>query len=1817
MTVQGFCNALFGGFLMILLSSGNYPAQTRSAVDSSTPAGLALGMSGSNGNDFGTINPFNGALNYNLPILHVGGRGSAGYTISLPVGTRWVMQHSPGGQGEMYNTAGSVEGTPIESRYMPGILYGRKNHLGSDCGSGEPMLFGTQTRLTFAFADRSEIDLVSLTKGGGELQAVCGGPNPTQSRGTVFIGEDGSGIKFVSDVEIVDGFGPLTFAPSGYLHLPDGTAYRIVNGHVSWIKDINGNLTTFTYDGDHSEAKLVGITDSNGRNITITHDAQDGVYGLHDRITYPGFSGSTRSIRIVLGPMSGALRAGETIKTYSQLFAASNLLNPNLAFDPTVVSSVWITDDVRFKFNYNSYGELARVDAPAGAATEYDHGASVASGPMGGVVNTATGDEISRQVLEKRLYPNGASGSSYDTKITVARPAETYQHPEYRSSRVISTTGAQNNLLGRQVHYFYGSPIPHENWFGLYQYDWKEGRAYETRLIGSDESLLRRELRKWTTLSSGPVADPRVSKEIGIVFEGSKALATLAETDYDTGDLEYFAHLNPKRSTNYHYRAVSSGAAEFGDVDTIAGAFSAAEIASVSEVDYLYSPAYKARGISRLQAEVRILNPANQSDVLAKTQFVRDEAAYFDNGYTTTNWDDPGSTIRGNVTTARTWVKETGTWLESHTMYDNFGNVRKVWDASGDAGKFVETQYDPAYKYAYPTRVVIPAPDPGNSGHGTTESSTAETTYDLSTGLPTSVKDDFGQVTNTEYDAFSRPTRVYGDNFAAPETQTIYGVPDSNGQYPAAQHFVKVRKQIDASNWDEAITWFDGRGRTIKTQAKDSQGDVFVETQYDNMGRPHLVSNPYRVGETVYWNKTRYDAAGRAVETFAPASAAEITTAGGNNNANLMSLGTTAFDISTATGFVGTVVTSTDASLRKGRSITNALGQLIRVDEPTAIGGTEDADLGTLPSPHQATSYKYNAQGKMVEVTQGQQKRWFKYDSLGRLLRVRQPEQEINQSLDMADPFNTEGDWTAGFVYDILGNVIRATDANGVNIINEYDRASRVLRRCYTRPNVTLAATVDTCAEIPTTPTDLRSTDTPTVEFFYDGKGLAQQQSPNFAKGKLTKVTNGISATEYMTYDNFGRLTRSKQITDGVEYGGGTDENLWMTYTYNLSGALVEERYPSGRVVNNAYESDGDLARIYGKASTTATERTYAASFNYTPDGRISRLRLGNGLWEVAKFNSRTQVTELAVGHGVTSGDVWKLEYEYGEIDGSGNLDANKNTGNVARQTLSFGGLADPFVQSYKYDSLFRLTEAKETSNGNQTWRQVFDYDRYGNRLTHNKFNGTNAVTQTAITHPSIDPASNRISSPGYDFDKNGNLIIDGENRHFAFNADNKQREVRDANNNLVGEYFYDGEGKRVKKISYGQTTETTVFVYSIGKLVAEYSSETPPATGTTNFTVTDLLGSPRVLLNSLGEVVSRRDFLPFGEEIAPDQTVNYRIAAQKYLTNDDGVRQKFTGYQKDKETALDFAEARMYENRHARFTAVDPLLASGKSANPQTFNRYVYVLNSPLANVDPDGKQVAKVPGGKWYQPTHPDGVKTYRFESTQPDGYEPVTRTNRWGDLIGSFVGGTVADYEDFYVLKFNREGPLQAMPVVDVRTGQTSTYRLTEEEQTGFSRIIGPGFKHTGAVQNAIEPHDIAFGLAGFRFGVVRGGVERGGETMLLRSMKVGDDGLPVVGESATTLGARVPRDIVPDEAGMVAPETGGMSVTPSGGTLPAMGGRNVRTFCISCGELGPNLRFRADPMNPVNHGFVEPATRMSIEAYQEAVRQTRPFWRVLDE
>ncbi|MFH4410559.1 hypothetical protein WAJ69_21275, partial [Acinetobacter baumannii] len=82
-----------------------------------------------------------------------------------------------------------------------------------------------------------------------------------------------------------------------------------------------------------------------------------------------------------------------------------------------------------------------------------------------------------------------------------------------------------------------------------------------------------------------------------------------------------------------------------------------------------------------------------------------------------------------------------------------------------------------------------------------------------------------------------------------------------------------------------------------------------------------------------------------------------------------------------------------------------------------------------------------------------------------------------------------------------------------------------------------------------------------------------------------------------------------------------------------------------------------------------------------------------------------------------------------------------------------------------------------------------------------------------------------------------------------------------------VGQYFYNGDGQRVKKV-VPSTGETTIFVYdAASKLVAEYSTIVAASQDAkVAYLTNDHLGSPRINTDALGQVVSRRDFRPFGE---------------------------------------------------------------------------------------------------------------------------------------------------------------------------------------------------------------------------------------------------------------------------------------------------------------------------------------------------------------
>ena len=328
--------SLLGAAALLLIVSGNAAGQTatRSGTDQMTPANLAAGspagayaLSG-----FDNVNLFNGNLNFHLPLLGIGGRGSAGYTMMLALNTKtWhVKRTSFTVNGEETNitytpTRNSWQG--YDAGYGPGTLIGRRSGEGTKqpviapCTAQHPIYEKTLTRLSFTGSDGTEyefVDQLTMGKPYTTQQSDCGQVDGF-SRGRVFVTTKGEAATFISDVEIRDknpmAFGVSLYNATGYMFLRDGTRYRIDNALVSWIQDRNGNRITFpTYDASH---RVTQIIDSLNRQVSITYDNSAATdCTLHyDEITFTGFGLATRSIKVWHQCLSSALRSDQPFLT--------------------------------------------------------------------------------------------------------------------------------------------------------------------------------------------------------------------------------------------------------------------------------------------------------------------------------------------------------------------------------------------------------------------------------------------------------------------------------------------------------------------------------------------------------------------------------------------------------------------------------------------------------------------------------------------------------------------------------------------------------------------------------------------------------------------------------------------------------------------------------------------------------------------------------------------------------------------------------------------------------------------------------------------------------------------------------------------------------------------------------------------------------------------------------------------------------------------------------------------------------------------------------------------------------------------------------------------------------------------------------------------------------------------------------------------------------------------------------------------------------------------------------------------------------------
>jgi len=456
----------------------------------------------------------------------------------------------------------------------------------------------------------------------------------------------------------------------------------------------------------------------------------------------------------------------------------------------------------------------------------------------------------------------------------------------------------------------------------------------------------------------------------------------------------------------------------------------------------------------------------------------------------------------------------------------------------------------------------------------------------------------------------------------------------------------------------------------------------------------------------------------------------------------------------------------------------------------------------------------------------------------------------------------------------------------------------------------------------------------------------------------------------------------SAQATDSQTYLFG--------YSYNLFG-MTAMRYPSTRLLSYGYDAAGRVNQV----------GSYATGIQYAAHGAVSQMTLGNGVVETTSYNSRLQTISIA------SGTLFQIGYGYG-------TSASSNNGNLISQTITAAG--HTFNQSYTYDQFNRVASAAEGSN----WTRAFGYDRWGNMWV---VSGSGVpIDSFTARDPSAYNAQNRRTDVGYDAAGNQTAI---GGYTWAYDAEGHLR--TSTINGAAATYYYDGEGRRVKRVL---PVGTTVYVYDAGgNLAAEYGYAEPGAPCTTGYLTADHLGSTRMLAaqsgsQTLGDpdyiVRSLHDFIPFGEEVQAG--IGGRSSTYypgQPLAINDGTTIKFTG--KEREGAnggwLDYFGARYYASVQGRFTSPDPLfMAEERIRDPQQWNLYAYARNNPLRMIDPTGLQ---------NQESQPEQVINCGENDTSDacmEQYQGVTNTvvgrdsehegpfsllQDWADVIGVKVG------------------------------------------------------------------------------------------------------------------------------------------------------------------------------------------------------------------
>ncbi len=732
--------------------------------------------------------------------------------------------------------------------------------------------------------------------------------------------------------------------------------------------------------------------------------------------------------------------------------------------------------------------------------------------------------------------------------------------------------------------------------------------------------------------------------------------------------------------------------------------------------------------------------------------------------------------------------------------------------------------------------------------------------YDNSYTFSTTAKNPLGHTTLTQY---------YG----------IDGVASDNGLYG------QVRKITDP-NGAVTTSQYDVFGRPTKTTTPDggwinrsyidfgivgeqhvridTSTGLFSWSYFDGMGRTAAVEKTGPDTKTIR-SVTKYNATGTVLQTSLPYF---------EGIDDIVSWKTFTYDalgrnvrVSEPDGTVTLgcyndgVTVSIDANGHRRRETRDTLGRLAKVEE--YLGTFNDCTTG-IESPYATTTYQYDVLGNLLKVTDaaGNETR-MRYDTLSRKTFMHDPD------MSSATDDGEAGNWT--YQYDANGNVISQKDAKGQTISFIYDKLNRVTNKL---------------APVP-------------VTYYYD------LPTSTYSKGRLSKVTDGSGQIVYH-YDIKGRPKKTVKTITAVNY---TTE-----YGYDSLDRVTSIKYPDQEIVSYIYDAEV-LSVVTGSNATP-----YAQYYEYNPLGQARILSYGNGVnttFEYYPGNNRLK--SIQVGKP-SEPQLLNLTYVY------------DNLGNISTMTDAIDSSRS---QAFLYDELNRLWQAQSTSYGTLS----YDYDQIGNITS--KEGLTYTYDQTGLK-----PHAVRTTLPDgktYNYDPNGNMLTDGT-RMIVYNEDNMPKSVTAYGKTI--NFTYDYNGQRVKKaaptgtnIYIGKHYECKAgicskYIFAGGVLVAnKVSSEVM-------YYHQDHLGSNRVITNGNGNKMEEIQYMPFG--------------ATSMDTGSVSMAHKYTSQELDADTGLYYYNARYYNPVLGRFITADTIVPN--FTNPQSLNRYSYVGNNPVNYADPTG---------------------------------------------------------------------------------------------------------------------------------------------------------------------------------------------------------------------------------------------------------------------